>query len=113
MLTTMPVERGDLLQTSVLRKLIGYARAKFDNAFEREFGWMTARVLIVTSSHERMRSIRDAARECFGTAAEGRIFLFGTLDAGMNLLEYDFEDITGKPMKLIRPRVDNPARLFA
>jgi hypothetical protein len=110
---TMPVERGDLLQTSVLRKLIGYARAKFDNAFEREFGWMAARVLIVTSSPERMRSIRDAARECFGKAAEGRIFLFGTLDAGTNLLEYEFEDIAGKPMKLIRPRMDDPARLFA
>jgi hypothetical protein len=50
---TMPVDRGDLKQTSLKRKLLTYAAARRQGEHERRFAWKAFRVLIVTSSRQR------------------------------------------------------------
>jgi len=50
---TMPVDRGDLRQTSLKRKLLTYAAARRQGEHDRRFGWKAFRVLIITSSRQR------------------------------------------------------------
>lgn len=97
----MPVERVDLTRTSIMRKLIGYAKAYEERQHQIEFGWKSFRVLILTTSQERVRSCIKAARQRFGSANVARIFLFGTLNDETDILQRDFLDVEGKSVRLI------------
>ena len=97
----MPIERHDLTQTSIKRKLIAYARAFENNEHVSSFGWRNFRVLVLTTSEQRVQSCVAAARAGFGKAPVSRIFLFGTLDAADDLLNYEFATIDGKRAKLL------------
>lgn len=54
---TMPVERGNLLQTSLKRKFLTYAAARRHGEHTRQFGWKAFRVLVVTSNRQRADNI--------------------------------------------------------
>ena len=97
----MPIERRDLDQTSIKRKLIAYARAFESNEHVGAFGWRNFRVLVLTTSEQRVQSCVAAARAGFGKAPVSRIFLFGTLDAADDLLNYEFATVDGKRVKLL------------
>jgi hypothetical protein len=103
-LGSMPVERKDLRQTSIVRKLIAYATAHLEDAHTHAFGWRNFRVLILTTTEERKRACMEAARRWFGTGKSGRLFLFGTLDAAATMLEpahgSGIVDIDGAPVSL-------------
>lgn len=98
----MPVERADLTRTSILRKLIGYAKAYEERLHQTEFGWKNFRVLILTTSEERVRSCIQSARSRFGSASVARIFLFGTLAGEGDLLNRQFVDIDSNPVQLVQ-----------
>ena len=55
---TMPVERHDLKQTSILRKLLAYQSLWKAKMHQRHFGWRNFRVLIITTSKERADNMR-------------------------------------------------------
>ncbi len=104
----MPIERADLNRTSIMRKLIGYAKAFDTNLHQTEFGWRGFRVLILTTSEERVRSCVKAAKARFGTASAARIFLFGTLNSHRNLLDITFLDADGHAVRLIEDQATLP-----
>jgi hypothetical protein len=54
---TMPVERFDLKQTSILRKLLAYQAMWKAKAHLAHFGWRNFRVLFVTTSTERVENM--------------------------------------------------------
>jgi hypothetical protein len=99
---TMTIWNGDLNNSSILRKLVGYARASFDGLYAKELGWQGVRVIFLTTSEARRQSMMEAAKKKFGRAPEGRLFLFGTHEAANDMLSYDFRDIDGRAVKLIR-----------
>jgi DNA-binding Lrp family transcriptional regulator len=57
---TMPVTRGNLSQTSMRRKFIAYAATWSLSIHQTLFGFHRFRVLTVTNSPERVRSLQDA-----------------------------------------------------
>ena len=54
---TMPVERFDLKQTSILRKFLAYQTLWQSKAHNAHFGWRNFRVLFVTTSQERVENM--------------------------------------------------------
>ena len=97
----MPVKRRGLSQTSIARKLVAYAKAFEDGLHKEAFDWRGFRVLVLTTSPERVASCVKAVAELFGSSSVARIFLFGTLDAAQDMLNYTFVDGRGRPSKLI------------
>jgi hypothetical protein len=57
---TMPIERASLDQTSVIRKLLAYEAGRREHLHQKQFGWKNFRVLILTSSAERVKNIARA-----------------------------------------------------
>jgi hypothetical protein len=97
----MPIERHDLTSSSIVRKLLAYAKAHHDGAHETHFGWRGFHVIILTTSQERVRSCVAAARRRFGAAAAGRLFLFGTMAAVDTIFDYEFLTIDGRGCRLL------------
>jgi hypothetical protein len=52
----MPVDRANLMQTSLKRKFLAYTAAKRADLHQRHFGWKAFRVLIVTTNAQSARS---------------------------------------------------------
>lgn len=99
----MPVVRASFHHTSIMRKLVAYAKAFEDGLHQSEFGWQNFRVVVLTTSTERVGSCVDAVRARFGTASVARIFLFGVEGAADDLLSYEFVDGLGRAVRLIEP----------
>lgn len=57
---TMPVVRKNLLQTSFLRKLVTYEATWLQRIHERRYGFHRFRVLTITTSVPRVKSLVDA-----------------------------------------------------
>jgi DNA-binding Lrp family transcriptional regulator len=60
---TMPVTRHSLRQSSVLRKLLAYEATWTQDMMRQRFGCARFRVLIVTSSADRVTHVIEAAKE--------------------------------------------------
>jgi len=54
---TMPVERFDLKQTSILRKLLAYQTLWNAKLHKNHFGWRNFRVLFMTTNSERVENM--------------------------------------------------------
>lgn len=76
---TMSVNSADLSKSSYRRKLLGYHAALKAGQHIERFGFQNARVLTVTTSKERVRSMIDVVNVITRNTATGR-FLF--VDAG-------------------------------
>ena len=94
---TMPVVRSDLNQTSMMRKFLAYvAGGGSQNAFGKQLGINNFRVLVVTTSTQRMTTMIEALKMATGGVGS-RQFLFADHEAvrrAENLL--DLEWLTGK-----------------
>ena len=60
---TMPVKRGNLSQTSFYRKLLAYEATWSQSLHQSKFGFHRFRVLTVTKSAARVKSLVDACAE--------------------------------------------------
>jgi len=83
---TMPITRTDINQTSFERKMRVYSAAHAAKQIQRQFGWKTCRVLVVTSDPIRKTSMVATARrlQTIGDP-NSSLFLFTTaLDARTN-----------------------------
>lgn len=92
---TMPVKRKSLAQTSFLRKLLAYQATWQQDIHKKEFGIHRFRVLTVTGSAERARSLVEACSEL--RSGHG-LFLFTdikTFQAEPDLLNLTWQ--TGRP----------------
>jgi hypothetical protein len=61
--STMPVKRRNLSQTSFYRKLLAYEATWTQNIHRTRFGFSRFRVLTVTTSAERVKSLVDACSQ--------------------------------------------------
>lgn len=99
---TMPVDRANLVQTSLKRKFLAYTAAKRAGLAERHFGWKAFRVLVITSSQVRadnsLKSIREnvheTGRSLFLVANRGSVVTD-------DILTYAWRDARGETLSLI------------
>jgi hypothetical protein len=78
---TMPVRRSDAQQTSIERKMRVYLAAHAAKQHREQFGWANFRVLIVTTTKERIETMIDALRRLRVSRSIGpALFLFNTFD---------------------------------
>lgn len=76
---TMPVSRSDIRQTSIERKMRSYLAAYATKQHERQFGWKSFRVLVVTTDRHRIRSMQEtAAQLASATDQATSLFMFAT-----------------------------------
>jgi len=92
---TMPVIRKSLVQTSFYRKLLAYEATWTHGIHEKQFGFHRFRVLTVTTSPLRVKSLIDA---CFTLKSGHGLFLFtdrSVLDNPQKILSHIWQ--TGRP----------------
>lgn len=94
---TMPIERTDLAQTSIRRKLLAYQAALKARQHVDRFAFHNLRILTVTTSTERLQSMITALNSVTNRIATGR-FLFAEHAAVMH----------GDPLALRSPRTGEP-----
>ena len=78
---TMPVFRSRLDQSSFHRKLLAYEATWTQNLHRSLFGCARFRVLTVTTSHDRLKTLRDA---CTSLERGQGLFLFAEADSLRN-----------------------------
>jgi len=98
---TMPVERYDLKQTSILRKLLAYQTLWKARRHLKAFGWRNFRVLFITTSTERAENMRTAMNSHALTRGSP-LFLFADKDElySSNILAHEWQDGEGKKHRL-------------
>jgi Replication-relaxation len=72
---TMPVTRANLDQTSMLRKFLAYEAVRQQNLHTTRYGWQNFRVLITTTSEDRIDTMR-AAIKSMSVLKSSPLFLF-------------------------------------
>ncbi len=81
-----PTDRGtpaapvDLKRTSLMRKVVGYAKAYEQELHKSVLGWQAFRVLIVTTSAARVENCRQEIAAELGSSRTRKLFLMTTLD---------------------------------
>jgi len=99
---TMPVERGNLMQTSLRRKFLTYTAAKHHGEHTRHYGWKAFRVLVITSNRQRADNILATIHEC--TREHDRA-LFLVADrvslTGADIFSHPWRDARGQTHALI------------
>jgi hypothetical protein len=94
---TMPVDRGDLKQTSLKRKFLAYAAAKTSRLHEQQFRWSAFRVLVVTTNVQRADNTLKVIRDCVPEHDRG-LFLVAdrqSLSTG-DIISYPWRDARGQ-----------------
>lgn len=101
---TMPIERSDLAESSILRKLLSYDAAHSQGLHTAQFGWKTFRVLFVTNSRKRAESMRALAATA--DVRHRHLFLFADYSAltSADLLAHRFLDHRGQEIVLVPGR---------
>ena len=100
---TMPVERFDLRQTSILRKLLAYQTLWKSKMHQQHFGWKNFRVLFVTTSLERAENM-IASLNSYGQTQNSPLFLFAdkhSLYSDDDMLSQSWLDSYGNGQKLL------------
>ncbi len=101
---TMPIARSDIRQTSLERKMRAYLTAYAAKQHERQFGWKTFRILIVTTDEYRIRSAMEELRKLRVAGSPGpSLFFFATRAQlyGVNPLTHVWQDGNGREVRLI------------
>jgi len=98
---TMPVMRHNLSQTSLYRKLLAYEATWLQSIYRTRFGFQRFRVLVVTTSALRLRSLLEAC----STLKSGRgLFLFADrslLEKSGNIFSPIWRNGRGEPVSLL------------
>ena len=99
---TMPVDRGNLLQTSLKRKILAYAAAKRANLHQRHFGWKAFRVLLITTNRMRADNVLATIRANVHEHGRG-LFLIADVPtlATTDILSYPWRDAAGQTHALV------------
>jgi hypothetical protein len=105
---TMPLERPDLVQSSILRKLIGYSAIYKERKYEECFSFRGFRVLFVCESKLRADNMRALyrkykTRQYHGLLCEQRMFWFcdmATIKAHDDLFEVPWQLADGTIVRL-------------
>ena len=100
---TMPVERADYRQTSIVRKFAAYIAGHAAKLHERQFGWKAYRVLMITNTPERAEHMRIALGDLTKSESARQMFYFTHADAfaGGDILTHQWIDGNGRPQTLI------------
>ena len=99
---TMPVERSDILQSSMLRKFLAYGAVWRSKRHTEAFGWRNFRVLVVTNTAERVQNMREVLmRHAGGNSSP--LFWFADKQelAADKLLAHDWIDGQGNARQLL------------
>ena len=73
---TMPVKRAHFFKTSFYKKMLGYWESWREDLFKKTFGFKNARVLTITTSQERIKSMIAAGKDVDDRGKGSRMFLF-------------------------------------
>ena len=80
---TMPIRSANLGRSSFFKKMVGYFESWKSDLFQKNFGFRNPRVLTLTSSNERIKSMVEAGKQLDPRGKGLRMFLFAqekTLD---------------------------------
>ena len=99
---TMPVERSDITQSSMLRKFLSYSAVWRAKQHVSAFGWRNFRVLVVTKTAERAEHMRGVLSRLSGNTGSA-LFWFADHQALMmgNTLEHIWIDADGRERRLL------------
>jgi hypothetical protein len=99
---TMPVSRKRLRTSSIRRKILGYREAFSKKRHETQFNWPAFRVLIVTTTEARLRSMQQCVREVYGRGSS--MYLFATFDElkVVDVLRHAFRNGKGERVLLLK-----------
>jgi hypothetical protein len=100
---TMPVVRGNVMQTSFAEKMRAYLTAHAARQHERRFGWKSFRVLTVTTDYRRAQSMMEALHALHVPHSPGAgLFLFATADElrTRDPLSHTWRDGSGRDVRL-------------
>ncbi len=103
---TMPIERSDLKQSSMLRKFLAYGAFRRQKLHTKVFAWTNFRVLVVTSNEDRAQNMRDCLKRIGGSKGSP-LFWITDRDAlyERNSLEHLWIDGSDMERKLIPPEL--------
>ena len=99
---TMPVERSDITQSSMLRKFLAYGAVWRSKMHTQSFGWRNFRVLVVTGNADRALNMREVLQQQTGGTGSP-LFWFADKQAleACNTLEHVWIDGEGKERQLL------------
>ncbi|MFY0609964.1 MAG: replication-relaxation family protein [Hyphomicrobiaceae bacterium] len=99
---TMPVERSDILQSSILRKFLTYGAAWQSKLHSQKFGWRNFRVLIVTGNAERAENMQEVLKRQTGGKGSP-LFWFADTETLKrdDILNHNWLDGEGNERKLL------------
>jgi hypothetical protein len=97
-----PAAPVDLKHTSLMRKVVGYAKAYEQELHKSVLGWQAFRVLIVTTVPARVENCRQEIAAELGSLKARKLFLLTTLDdMRRGLLTATILDVDGKQVSLV------------
>jgi hypothetical protein len=109
-MSTEPHERRDLRRSSVRQKLLAYRQLNQDRLRHFDRTRDTFRVLLITTTQERMHNMREAAQQVDPKQKGSHFFLFSTHDR-CSLKDPD-AILTDHVWWTARAGYDNPRKLF-
>jgi len=99
---TMPVDRGNLMQTSLKRKFLTYIAAKHHGEHTRNFGWKAFRVLVITINPQRADNILATIRECVHEHDRALFLVTDRVSlSGADIFSHPWRDARGQTHSLI------------
>ena len=99
---TMPIDRSNLEQTSMLKKFLAYTAGKRLKLHQRQFYWKVFRVLIITNTPERVANLLTTVRQ--RVHADGHDLFLITDRASLtnaDILAHAWHDARGKTHSLV------------
>lgn len=99
---TMPIERSDLKQTSIIRKILAYQALWQAKLHQSRFGCRNFRVLIVATNAERIENMRMVMAG-YGQLKGPSLFLLANRQSlySDDVLAYDWVDGNGRWQRLL------------
>jgi hypothetical protein len=98
----MPVDRGNLTQTSLKRKFLTYTAAKQHGEHARRYGWKAFRVLVITSNRQRADNILATIRACVHEHDRALFLVADRVElAGADIFSHPWRDARGQTHSLI------------
>ena len=73
---TMPIRRANFFRSSFYKKMVGYIASYKNEIFSEYFGFKKIRILTVTKSDDRIRSMIQVNKNLHGTGNGYNLFLF-------------------------------------
>ena len=99
---TMPIDRSNLDQTSVLKKFLGYTAGRRAKLHQRQFDWKAFRVLVITNTAGRAQNLVTVLRERVHADGHDAFLITDRASlAGADILAHPWMDGCGKLHTLV------------